>query len=198
MTDRLWLVRHASTAWTGLRWCGRSDVPLAAHGIAEAADLAARLARVIPDRARVVSSPLGRARETAAAIATARWNGAGAGRVEIADALVEVDFGAVDGLTWPEVEAEHPDLASSILRGDAVDWPRGERAVDIAARVDEIRSMVAASPHALVLVSHAAVLGGLAGRLTRSPAIGRTALAPASSLELRREGATWHPITGRV
>ena len=56
------LVRHASTAWSGHRYGGRSDPPLDADGtVAAAAMLADRLARHHRPDARIVSSPLRRA-----------------------------------------------------------------------------------------------------------------------------------------
>ena len=45
MSRRVWLVRHASTDWTGQRWCGTTDLPLNEQGLAEAEQLATRLRR---------------------------------------------------------------------------------------------------------------------------------------------------------
>ena len=65
------LVRHASTAWTGRRYCGRSDPPLNAAGRAAAADLARELATTLAPGTRIVTSPSRRAQATATAIASA-------------------------------------------------------------------------------------------------------------------------------
>lgn len=48
MSEVVWLVRHASTAWSGQRWCGRTDLPLSQAGREEAERLAGRLAEVLP------------------------------------------------------------------------------------------------------------------------------------------------------
>lgn len=208
MTDRVWLVRHASTEWTGRRWCGRTDVPLSAGGRAEAAALGARLGATRPGHAGILTSPLLRAMETATAIASAPPSpskpgaqpphGAGRERIEVVESLIEVDFGAVDGRTWAEVDRDLPELASAILAGRDVDWPEGESREAVRLRVSSLCERIQASARPVVLVSHSAVLGALAGALTRSPVLARTALAPAAVLELRREGRTWRPVTGRT
>jgi broad specificity phosphatase PhoE len=202
MTDRVWLVRHASTEWTGRRWCGRTDVPLSPQGLAEAVALAARLRALIPTSARILSSPLRRATETAAAIAAARSDldarAAGQQSIEVEASLIEVDFGSIDGRSWAEVERELPELARTILAGRQVDWPDGESVERLARRIASIRALLDTRSSPVVLVSHAAVLGALAGALTRSPILGRIALPPAAVLELRRQGRTWQPVTGRT
>src|SRR6185369_1754664 len=65
----IWLVRHASTAWTGVRWCGRADPPLDAQGDAEAAALARGLGPELPASTTILASPAERALATARALA---------------------------------------------------------------------------------------------------------------------------------
>lgn len=198
MTKRVWLVRHASTDWTGQRWCGRTDRRLSGLGVEEALALAARLGPLLPVDAFVRTSPAHRASETARVLARG-WSQRGwSQRFEVDEALQEVDFGRVDGLSWTEVERDLPDLAREIAAGSRIDWPGGETRDQVDARIEELVDRIHGASAPLVLVSHAAVLGLLAGRLTRSSAIGRMALAPATTLELRREGRSWHPITGRT
>ena len=157
----VWLVRHASTEWTGRRWCGRSDPPLTPDGVAAANVLAAELAAVVPGGAIVVASPLRRSLATADVIA-----GAVGARVRVDPDLVEVDFGAVDGLTWDELEHAHPALAAAVLAGIEPDWPDGEEAAQVLARAataaERIRAL--ARSGAVVVVSH----GGLLAALARS------------------------------
>jgi broad specificity phosphatase PhoE len=153
----VWLVRHAPTSWTGRRWCGRADPPLSRSGRAVAARVAAELGLELPDGIVIRSSPARRARSTAEAIA-------GAGRPVVPDDdLLEVDVGAVEGLTWDEVSAAHPDLAAAILAGGAVDWPGGEpRAdVEIRARRAARRIALAAAEGPVVVVSHGALIQAL-------------------------------------
>ena len=126
------LVRHAPTAWTGSRYCGRSDPPLDAAGVAVAHRLAGDLATTLAPGTRIVTSPLRRAHATAAAIADA----AGIDDIAIDDRWREADFGIAEGLTFEELERLAPDLARRLADGEtAIDWPDGERAADLAARV---------------------------------------------------------------
>jgi len=175
--DRIWLVRHAPTAWTGQRWCGRSDPELTPSGVAAAATLAAELAVEVPTGAVVVTSPLRRALATADAIAAA----VGAAVVLDPD-LIEVDFGSVDGLTWDELAATHAALANAILAGDDPDWPDGERAEDVTrrARAASTRIVDLARSGPVVVVSHGGLLRALAAALGGDAAH----LAPASAIRL--------------
>ena len=90
----LLLVRHGRTADNaGGLLLGRADPPLDEVGRAQAAALAAAL----PSVARVVSSPLGRARETAAALGVP---------VEVDERWVELDYGEWDRRPIAEIAPE--------------------------------------------------------------------------------------------
>ena len=92
--------RHGQTAVNaGGRLQGRLDEPLSALGAAQARALADVFAseRVT----RVISSPLVRARETAAVIAARHSL-----TVEIDERLVELDYGAWDGASLGDVAPE--------------------------------------------------------------------------------------------
>ena len=127
---RLLLVRHAETdpAVRG-RCYGRLDVDLSAEGRRQAGELAAGLAEL--QLAAVYSSPLSRALETARAIAVAR------GLEPVADdALREIDFGELEGLTYEEIEAERPEVFRAWMeRPTSVRFPGGESFADLRARV---------------------------------------------------------------
>jgi broad specificity phosphatase PhoE len=90
----LYVVRHGETApnAAGLL-LGRSDPLLTERGQTQAAALAATLP--VPDR--VVSSPLRRARETAAAFGQS---------VEVDDRWIELDYGTLEGTDPASVPAE--------------------------------------------------------------------------------------------
>jgi broad specificity phosphatase PhoE len=118
--------RHGQTAVNaGGRLQGRLDEPLSALGAAQARALADVFAseRVT----RVVSSPLVRARETAAVIGARHSL-----TVEIDERLVELDYGAWDGVSLADVAPEdwatwraHPAFAP----------PGGESLVAVTTRV---------------------------------------------------------------
>jgi broad specificity phosphatase PhoE len=89
----LYLVRHGQTAANASgRLLGRADPPLSALGRRQAAALRS----IVPPDARVVSSPLARARETAAALSDV---------VATDDRWIELDYGTFDGLPAAEVPA---------------------------------------------------------------------------------------------
>jgi ribonuclease H / adenosylcobalamin/alpha-ribazole phosphatase len=146
------LVRHAPTGWTGQRYCGRSDPPLDAAGRAAALTLANEVAAMIPPGARLVASPRRRAVETAEAIRAA----GGLGAIEIDDRWREADFGRAEGLTFDALAVIEPDLAARLVSGETdIDWPGGETAGSLVARV---RSALADLEGDVVVVSHAGPL----------------------------------------
>jgi broad specificity phosphatase PhoE len=150
------LVRHASTAWSGRRYCGRSDPPLTRAGLREAAELAGQLAPTLPRDTRIVSSPSRRAVATATALAAAMDREA---TVETDERWLETDFGLAEGRRFDDLAADLPELAEAILAGTAsIDWPSGETAAAIEARIRAAwQDLVRDGRHAVV-VTHAGPL----------------------------------------
>jgi len=101
LPDRLILVRHGATAWNAEgRFTTRTDVELSPVGREEAEAAARALAGI--GIARVMCSPLLRARATGEAIAAAA---PGPPAVTIDERLREIDAGPFEGLTGAEIEA---------------------------------------------------------------------------------------------
>lgn len=97
---QLWLVRHGETEWSASgRHTSHTDVPLTERGRVRAADLRERLAGIEFDL--VLSSPLGRARDTC------RLAGFGE-RAEVVDDLAEWDYGSGEGLTTAQIRETSP------------------------------------------------------------------------------------------
>lgn len=134
------LVRHATTAASasGRNLGQRGDPPLteAGHALAKrlGATLAAELAELPHDELRFVSSSALRCRQTAAAIAGAV--GADGSRIATSTELVELDYGAWDGLTADQCRARDPELRAR-WEDDPYDTrcPDGESGADVAGRV---------------------------------------------------------------
>lgn len=126
---RLVLARHGETEWSrDGRHTGRTDIPLTDSGREEAR----RLGAVLKGRSfsRVVSSPLGRAVETA------RLAGFG-DRVELDPDLVEWDYGVYEGRTRIEIAREIPGWtvwSQPMIGGESLD-ELGERADRVIARL---------------------------------------------------------------
>ena len=126
---RLILVRHAEpSAADRARCCGRTDVELGDEGHARARRLAASLAR--EPIAAIYTSPLRRARATAAPLAEALGL-----EPQIADGLRELDFGELDGLGYDEIEARYPEVLGWTSAPSAVRFPGGESVAELRERV---------------------------------------------------------------
>jgi len=99
----------------------------------------------------VISSPLQRAYDTAAAAAKAVGLD-----VTVDDDLIETDFGAWEGLTFAEAAERDPDLHSRWLRDTATTPPGGESFDEVLERVSRARDRTVAGHQgaAVLLVSH--------------------------------------------
>ena len=163
------LVRHASTAWSGVRYCGRSDPPLSAIGVDEALRLAESLGGDLPPGTRVLTSPSRRATATASAIVEA----AGLATAEIDDRWREADLGIAEGRTFDELTAIAPDLTAALAAGElAIDWPAGETHAALADRVAAAWADLVADGRPTVVVTHAGPFmhaRAIAGRRPISP-----------------------------
>jgi ribonuclease H / adenosylcobalamin/alpha-ribazole phosphatase len=132
---RFHLLRHGQTELSvGRRYSGRGNPPLTETGREQAAAAARRLAKV-DDIAAVVSSPLGRARETAEAVASALGVAA-----VVLDGLIETDFGAWEGLTFTEAAERDPELHRRWLSTTSVAPPGGESFDAVHQRVRRARN----------------------------------------------------------
>jgi broad specificity phosphatase PhoE len=107
----------------------------------------------------VLSSPLSRAMDTAEPIA--RSLGV---RLRVDPDLAEIDFGALDGLTWEEIARVHPVVAGRILDRETPDWPGGETAIAVARRAANAaaRILEISATASVVVVSHGGMLGAIA------------------------------------
>lgn len=152
---RLLLLRHGAVDETAAPrgvLLGRRDVALAEQGRAQARLWGQALAGLPIDS--FVTSPLGRARETAEVLARAAGWGQTAAPVAT---LAEIDLGAWDGLDRAAVEARFP--GGWAARGqDMAGYrpPGGESFADVAARLGPwLESLPAGTTLA---VSHAGVI----------------------------------------
>jgi broad specificity phosphatase PhoE len=154
------LVRHGETEWSRIgRHTGRTDIALTAHGQDQACSLALRDERP----ALVLTSPARRATRTAEL--------AGLGGFETDERLWEWDYGAYEGRTTPEIQAERPGW---YLWRDGV--PDGETVERVGARTDAVLERVRPylSGGDVAIVAHGHLLRVLTARwLGLPPADGR-------------------------
>lgn len=181
----LLLVRHGETTWTRTgRIQGRADSPLHPEGAAQIRALAATLLPPDPEwpggrACLLVSSPLRRAVDSARVLRASLGPAIRGARLAAPDPrLAELDFGAWEGLTQPEVKARWPELLRTWKRQpDTVRLPGGETLAEARdrwrdflanppwahpARTDAARaedaSPAIAIPAIAIIVTHAAMI----------------------------------------
>jgi broad specificity phosphatase PhoE len=167
--NRLTVVRHGETEWSrDGKHTGRTDIPLTDSGRAVAGKLAQALGG--QTFALVLTSPLARARDTAAL--------AGFPEAIVDQDLHEWDYGDYEGRTTEEIREtlQH----AWFLWDDGVS--KGESLVDVAGRADRVIGRVRAVDGDVLAFAHGHFLRVLASRwLDLDPGFGRhLVLSPAT------------------
>ncbi len=150
----LFLVRHGETAYhADNRYAGHTDLALTDHGQSQAAELGEWAASA--QLSAVASSPLRRARETADP--PARKAGL---NVLVDERLVELDFGAADGLTAAEMRDRFgPERAAFEADPYAHPLPGGEdpRAARVRGRA-AVEELATSAGDRVLVVTHGTFL----------------------------------------
>lgn len=177
-------LRHGPTGWNAQgRIQGRLDMPLSDEGRAKMAMLGP------PEgfaHARAYSSPLSRARETAALL--------GLADPILDERLAEHHWGLWEGLTREEILARDGEDAF-VRAGTGGDFtpPDGERTADLIARVRSFLDDVAQRREDAIAITHRGVLRSAytiaTGWKMLTPMPDQLDLAKALVLELRPDGA---------
>lgn len=142
---RLWLVRHGSTQWAEQRrYTGLTDIPLTELGRAQARALAFLADRVWTG---VWSSDLRRAVETAQLAGL---------EPTLDERLREIDFGAVEGKHWEELDAA---TQQAITEFDTFAPPGGETVAQLNERLDDFVASLTPGDH--VVFTHGGVIRAL-------------------------------------
>jgi ribonuclease HI/probable phosphoglycerate mutase len=148
---RLLLLRHGQTELSvQRRYSGRGNPPLTGTG-RQQAESAARYLAERGGIAAVISSPLQRCRDTAAAAAKQlRLD------VIIDEDLTETDFGAWEGLTFTEAAERDPELHRRWLKDTSTEPPGGESFDAVQQRVLRARDRIIAEHGGttVLVVSH--------------------------------------------
>jgi broad specificity phosphatase PhoE len=143
------LIRHGPTSWNASgRIQGQTDIELSPRGRAEVRRWRLPAAWA---QARVFSSPLRRARETAIILT---------GRTPTVDPrLSEMDWGRFQGRRLAELRAEAPGaMAANEARGLDFRPPGGESPREVCARLQAFLVELAADPRPVVAVCHKGVI----------------------------------------
>jgi broad specificity phosphatase PhoE len=147
------LARHGETAWNVEKiYRGRTDVNLDKVGIKQAELLGKYLSN--RELAAIYSSPLSRATDTANIIA--RYQKIG---VQIAEGLVDFDYGEWQSLPEQEVKRLYPDLLNEWHNNPhKVRMPAGESLEDVRRRaIEVVNDVLSKYQGSVVLVSHRVV-----------------------------------------
>lgn len=163
--QKLYVVRHAEPAITGVFLGSRNDVPLKGPPPRFAFEVDV-----------VYVSPLQRARQTA--------EGINAPKIVVED-LREIDFGDWGGLSWEEIEARWPEAIA--LRRDwfGTSPPGGEPWEIFVARVTGALEIVLRDPRRKAIVAHGAVNAVIGATLTgRAPAGWRQTYGQVTSFDI--------------
>jgi probable phosphoglycerate mutase len=147
---RTLLLRHGETSLSAeKRFAGVGEIPLTETGVLQAKAAAKALAGRSIDA--IVSSPLGRARQTAQEVADVLDL-----PVRTEDGFRETDFGDWEGYTFAEVRERWPAELDTWLADPSVAPPHGESFTDVARRVNTARDklLVRFRQQTVLIVSH--------------------------------------------
>ena len=153
----LFMLRHGETDMNREFRCqGRIEVPLNETGRMQVEKAAKFFSGVRLDA--VYSSPLGRARESAAAVSAGRKGSEGIGILEW---LSEIDHGELEGMNRVEADSKFPGLLETwIDRPRETVFPGGESLIDVAVRVKGgLLSLMDSREGAVLLVTHQVISG---------------------------------------
>lgn len=162
--SRVLLVRHGLTEFNSARrFAGYSDVEMSPDGYRQVEQLRQRLANEKIDA--IYSSDLGRALATAEVIASGRT-------VDIVTCaeLREMNYGGIEGLTFPEIGRLYPDLAELIAKFSLqLEFPGGESFAGFIERTTKfLERLEKHTPSETVLItSHSGPLRVLVCRFLR-------------------------------
>ncbi len=160
------LVRHGQTEWNRAltsagtyteRFRGRADIPLNATGLEQARRAAAWLAREPIDA--LYASPLQRTVQTATPIAESHHL-----ETHKSDALIDLDVGALEGLTLEEARQSFPDAIDKWLSAPGhFRAPKGESMKAVRTRIAAFLDELAArhDGQTVALVTHRVICHSL-------------------------------------
>lgn len=174
MSGHLYLLRHGETVWNRSgRLQGQLDAPLTRLGLAQAEAMGRTLRQVLGAASvRLVASPLGRTRQTAAVVA--EHLGLAYEAIEFEARLMEITLGDFDGADgWDHVMARLSEEERRAHRENLWDfrYPNGESTQDVQDRVRPLLEEIRTRHEVSVVVAHGVVnkvLRGLHLGLNRS------------------------------
>ncbi len=152
------LIRHGQTDWNQTeRFRGHADIPLNQTGLLQAQKIATRLAGEPIDA--LYSSPLRRSLQTAEPISELRHL-----PIQKQDGLMDINFGALEGLTVDEARQAFPEVIEKWLTAPGhVKFPKGDSLKAVRARIEKMLTDLAGAHvnQTVALVSHKVVCSAM-------------------------------------
>lgn len=187
---RLWFIRHGEVEadYVGT-FLGSTDIGLSDLGRHQAQAVSSYLEEAKVDA--VVSSPLQRARQTAAPVAEATGT-----ELDVRRPFAEMDFGDWEGKAWSEIEAEDPAFAATWQADPGENaCPNGDSANAFAARVHDGLQEVLETyrGRSVALFAHAGTNRAILSALLQCPYMESFVFAQDYGCV---NAAAWHPEGG--
>lgn len=188
---KLYLIRHGQTDWnTAGKIQGSTDIPLNETGRRQAL----ALAEGMKDRpvAKIFSSTLGRAVETARAVGESQQV-----EVELIPGLEEVGFGLWEGMTWQEIQTQYPEEHRRwSINPVEVSPPGGELRLEVYRRckkaLETILDQSKGIKGDIAIVSHGATLAHLISLLMQDDPLEEEIIVSNASITT----VNYSPLTG--
>ena len=159
MLPLLYLLRHGQTDWNvEERLQGQADTDINERGRADADRNGSRLAELVPDPYSLdfVASPLRRTRETMERVRVRMGLPPQGYRVD--PRLKEVHFGAWQGFTYPELEANEPGCTAARTRHKWHFLPPGTDAESYEILATRVRAWLDDLERPTICVTHGGVI----------------------------------------
>jgi broad specificity phosphatase PhoE len=153
----IYFIRHGETDWNlEGRLQGQKDIPLNDLGRVQAEEAGRRLQGIAPhvEDLAYVASPMGRTRETMELMRKAM--GLHPESYKLDERLVEITFGAWEGMTWKEVRKAEPQMAA-LRERDKWNYVPPGGGESYAMLVDRIRPVLDDLTRDTVIVAHGGV-----------------------------------------
>ena len=194
MRAAIYFIRHGQTDWNAeLRFQGQQDIPINALGREQANRNGNRLRDLVVDPSPFdfVASPLWRTRETMEIVRTNMGLRPGGYRTD--PRLIELNYGAWEGMTLNEMRRSHGDLSESRNRNKWDFVPPGDAAESYAMQAERFAPWLQTVEQPTVCVTHGGILRcvwRIVGDLTGDEA-GTLAIPQDKILQLRNESLEW-------
>lgn len=133
---RLLLIRHAEAQGNAQhRMLGQLDELLSPHGVLQAQLLGQWLSQQSWRPTHLYCSPLKRAMMTLEMLVACHPEGDDFPPIQTDEALLEIDNGIFQGLTWQEAQEQHPELCEQLMNSqEVIPIPGGETLSDCCDR----------------------------------------------------------------